>query len=72
MAHEGHQEGHIHDDCQYSQGAEVYSQCECCNGFLDSVKMTVYDLQQSAREAGLCSGCGSDWCSGSCDTGDDW
>jgi hypothetical protein len=62
-----HIEGHIHVDCEESSYGTQYSMCECCNGFLDSVKNHVYELQQSAREAGLCPGCGGEWCSGGCD-----
>ncbi len=70
MAHNGHIDEHIHVDCEDSAGATRYSACSCCNGFLDEVKQNVYELQQSAREQGLCPGCGSDWCSGGCD--DEW
>ena len=70
MAHNGHIDGHIHVDCEDSAQATQYSACECCNGLLDEVKSNVYELQQSAREQGLCPGCGSDWCSGGCD--EDW
>lgn len=70
MAHNGHIDEHIHVDCEDSAGATRYSACSCCNGFLDEVKQNVYELQQSARELGLCPGCGSDWCSGGCD--DEW
>jgi hypothetical protein len=66
-SHAGHIEGHIHVDCDDSGGATRYSACSCCNGFLDAVKVDVFELQQSAREQGLCSGCGSDWCWGGCD-----
>jgi uncharacterized protein with PIN domain len=66
-SHVGHIEGHIHVNCEDSAQATRYSACSCCNGFLDQVKMKVAELQESAREAGLCPGCGSDWCSGGCD-----
>jgi hypothetical protein len=67
MAHSNHIEGHIHVDCEDSAGATRYSACSCCNAFLDEVKVNVYELQQSAREQGLCPGCGGDWCAGGCD-----
>ena len=67
MAHSQHIEGHIHVDCEDSAGATLYSACGCCNAFLDEVKANVYELQQSAREQGLCPGCGGDWCPGGCD-----
>ena len=67
MSHAGHIESHIHVDCEHSAGATRYSACICCNGFLDEVKVNVHELQQSALEAGLCPGCGSDWCAGGCD-----
>lgn len=66
-SHIGHIEGHIHVDCEDSAQATRYSACGCCNGFLDQVNMNVAELQRSAREQGLCPGCGSDWCSGGCD-----
>jgi hypothetical protein len=67
VSHDGHVDGHMHVDCDDSAGATRYSACGDCNGFLDQVKANVYELQQSAREQGLCAGCGSDWCTGSCD-----
>lgn len=70
MAHSGHLDDHIHVECEDSAGATRYSACFCCNGFLDEVKQKVYELQESAREQGLCPGCGSDWCAGGCD--EDW
>jgi hypothetical protein len=66
-SHEGHIEGHIHVDCADSAQATMYSACGCCNGFLDQVAVNVAELQESAREQGLCTGCGSDWCAGNCD-----
>jgi hypothetical protein len=72
MAHIGHIEQHIHVDCEDSAGATRYSACGCCNGFLDETRLRVAELQESARAAGLCPGCGSDWCNGGCDDGDGW
>jgi len=67
MSHQGHIEGHIHVDCPDSVQATMYSACSCCNAFLDDVKNNIYELQKSARENGLCTGCGGEWCSGGCD-----
>ena len=67
VSHAGHVEGHIHVDCDKSAGASRYSSCEDCNGFLDQVKLNIYELEQSAKAQGLCHVCGSDWCSGCSD-----